>query len=55
MSEKINFPPDVLLPAHAVQEALTRLEEEHSYGYPEFWDYLKDALNWCDECGRPCD
>ena len=26
-----------------VYEAISRLESEHNYGYPEFWEYLAAA------------
>jgi hypothetical protein len=34
------------VPRSPVATALTRLEEEHCYGYPEFWDYLAAARCW---------
>ncbi len=27
----------------AIAAALKRLEDEHCYGFPEFWDYIEEA------------
>ena len=40
--EIFGFPDKV--PIRAVLTAVDKLEMEHCYGFPEFWDYLKKAL-----------
>ena len=43
--------PD-LIPRAIVAEAISRLEDGHCYGFPEFWEYVEEQIQLLEESGK---